>query len=513
MSFASAVAKAFEGHPSTSTELAVPEDACQAWALRTQADVSSAKQLTREASTLMVRNAAVALDKKYAQTVHSQLKDKMADTTALTFALQDQIRAVESAVRQLWESYGKMQGGHSSKWGPLCVVSRRLEIRDRRPTEEKSNDQFQMDAETERQTLADARQQLMDAMVATKEQMRPLNEVKQEMQEDVLEKRRSYRIDHLCLLDGGHRGDLSITDVAGAPKLTEVLSIEPTSPRNAEPGTGNVNEQLWRSRTQALLAKAARILQETDDRLKLNAEMLADAERMCKKATARTLKSMNENVATLTAQKKSLESELVDVEKMIYDAGMSLDKTSRRLKQHEAPLQTLRRQFLLRQQRTERENIRDPVHEGLEVKLGATKKTVQMLSTQADSTVSLVDDLKGTKQRLQEAARLKTIALRLDISCTKVTQTNVTALFMTAQSSRAPSSPSRPGAMSPIGDSRRGAAARASSADAAAGHHGLGSPGSPLRGGAPPPVHGSDESKWSFAKRSPSADAARFATP
>lgn len=420
----------------------VPQEDQQAWAVRTQADISSAKLLTREASSQVIKNASVVLDKRYAQSVQSQLKFKMADTTTLTDELKDQIRKVDGMLRKLNESSKQLQSEHAKKWGPLCVVSRRLEIRERRPAEERSNDQFQIDLDLEKEALVDARQQLLDSIESTKERIRPLEGMKQELQEDVIEKRRSYHIDHLCLLDAGHRGVLSVGDVVEAPKLAEALNISPPSPRGAVPGTGNSNDEVWKMRTKALISRADRMVQECEQHVKSNSDTAATVDKMCKRAEARTVSSMNKSVADLTSQKKSLESELLEVEKMLSAAGTSFEKTSRRMKQHEAPMQTLRRQFLLRQQRTERENIRDPAHDGLENHLNAMKSTVQTLSSEADGTLNLVEELKAAKQRLTGALQLKTAALRLDMACSKVTLKSVAAYFMAATQTSAARAPS-----------------------------------------------------------------------
>merc|ERR1712096_578671 len=93
------------------------------------------------------------------------------------------------------------------------------------------------------------------------------------------------------------------------------------------------------------------------------------------------------------------------------------------------PLQTLSRQFSLRQLRVERENIRDPVHDKLVVQLDATKRSVYDLSTRVDGTQNLVQELKATKARLQEALQLKTMSLRLDQACLRVTLKSVAGYF------------------------------------------------------------------------------------
>jgi len=156
------------------------------------------------------------------------------------------------------------------------------------------------------------------------------------------------------------------------------------------------------------------------------------AERECQRANKKTVAAMNRSVVVKRAQKKQLEEHVDDVEKMIFAGQLSLERTERKLKQHENPLQVLSRQFSLRQMRREGENIRDPVHEKLVDHLDAVKQSVHHLSTRVDGTQSVVQELKATRVQLHEALQLKTMALRLDMACTKIALKNVAGHFFAA---------------------------------------------------------------------------------
>merc|ERR1719272_468667 len=91
------------------------------------------------------------------------------------------------------------------KQAPLCICKRRLDLRSRRAPQELVRDSFQQAVEAEELALVVARESLGELLQSTRELLPSLEEVKKELQEDLLEKRRCGRIDHLCLLDASQR--------------------------------------------------------------------------------------------------------------------------------------------------------------------------------------------------------------------------------------------------------------------------------------------------------------------
>jgi len=165
--------------------------------------------------------------------------------------------------------------------------------------------------------------------------------VKKELQEDLLEKRRSGRIDHLCLLDASQRpGHLSTEDYVAAPTLNEVMTAEvPYSPGDAAPGTGRINEDQRLELTKVIIQKAVRLAGEAQMRCSMNKSQIDVFGQDCAKASRRTEVCMKKSVAALTVQKKVLEEHLVDVDKMIFTGQLSLSRTERKLRRNENPLQ------------------------------------------------------------------------------------------------------------------------------------------------------------------------------
>lgn len=400
---------------------------------RTQAQLSCARTLAKEAESQMAQNAAFSMDTKHAEIVMGKLKAKLANTKELTKALQDQVAKVDDASRKLKASEEKVQRAAADKQAYLCVCKRRLELRAQRPEQEMVRDPFQEAIEVEEQALALARQELVEQLQLTKDHRPGLLDVKQEMLDDCLEKRRGGRIDHLCLLDSGHRPVLTTGDCVAAPTMAEVMEAgPPLSPGNAGPGTGKFNELQRKDMTKAIILKSQSLMLAAEEQCKRNQAQIEASARECLRANHKTTATMNRSVASKKAQKKQLEEHLEDVDRMIFAGQLSLEKTERKLKQHENPLQVLSRQFSLRQTRVERENIRDPVHEKLLVQLESVKNSANHLSTRVDGTQSVVQELKATRVQLQEALHLKTLALRLDMACAKVALKNVAGHFFAA---------------------------------------------------------------------------------
>jgi len=414
-------------------DLMVPEDA-GSWLLRTQSQLNVAQALNREIEVTVAQNANVDLDQigtRHARVVRGLLKEKITNTTQLMKSLQDETKKCDGAVRMLRECDLQLSRAAALKQAPLCICKRRLDLRSRRAPQELVRDSFQQAVEAEELALVVARESLGELLQSTRELLPSLEEVKKELQEDLLEKRRSGRIDHLCLLDASQRpGHLSTEDYLAAPTLNEVMTAEvPYSPGDAAPGTARINEDQRLELTKVIIQKAVRLAGEAQMRCSMNKSQIDIFAQDCAKASRRTEVCMKKSVAALTVQKKVLEEHLVDVDKMIFTGQLSLSRTERKLRRNENPLQSVDRQFSLRQRRVERENIRDPVHDQLLEHLEAVKRNVYDLSSRVDGTQSLVEELKMTKLRLQDFLQLKTMSLRLELACTRVSQKNVAGYF------------------------------------------------------------------------------------
>merc|ERR1712151_426035 len=71
--------------------------------------------------------------------------------------------------------------------------------------------------------------------------------------------------------------------------------------------------------------------------------------------------------------------------------------------------------------RSDSEHIRDGVTDDMEGHLDEVKKNVKVLTDKWQATKNILDHLKASKQQMTEDLRCKSIALKIDDSCRKVT--------------------------------------------------------------------------------------------
>lgn len=403
-----------------------------------QEKLSRSEALAKEVKHRLNRNSTVeswvAADfPKYAKLVQSELRERLASTTDLAKLLEDQMDAVDRVVSEVGDSMMHLRRAYRQKWAPLCVCRRRIEIRAERPPHEEDRDKWQDSLELEMDVLKEARQELSVRMQASNATLPPLEAVKTEMLEDLHKKRHSYRIDHLCLLDGSTpqrslKADLSVSrpSLCGHEVMSTGQSSVGGTPRSCS-GDAAAARQL---RVQGLVARAASLVEEARRELVANTQCIAATENECSRATSLTTFWMNRHLAELAAQKKPIEAKIVETDDLIQQTRVSAAKLVRKLKQSDAPVQTLNRQFSLRQQRVEDQQVRDRVQEKMEEHLDVVRKNSQALASQKDETVDLVKALRETKRELQEALAHKAATLRVEMACAKVTHKAAVSYYL-----------------------------------------------------------------------------------
>merc|ERR1719169_288703 len=112
--------------------------------------------------------------------------------------------------------------------------------------------------------------------------------------------------------------------------------------------------------------------------------------RECSRANAATCFCMDRANHGTEHLKQELEAHIKQVDKTIAEVERSLVKTKKKLDSHTAPLRALNKQFVLRDRRTDRENIRDPVTEDMESHLDSVKKSVSVLTKKWQSTKNIL---------------------------------------------------------------------------------------------------------------------------
>merc|ERR1719171_906987 len=395
------------------------------WHENTMNRLSLANALIRDAQFQTSKNERAQSDSARRHddmqgNVAKVIKAKITVTQDLCKALEDRIDSIEDSIRQTGECLFQLHRAHRSKWAPLNVCERRLELRDGRPLQELVRDHFQEALEHERQTLIEARQELSDQIQGTKEMLTALEAMKQELIDDLQHKRQAIRIDRGCLQPDKPHG--KEPDRFFLPALPEVTNYSlPPSPKDTERGSGENHEANRQIDTKTFISRAVRLEEQAMRLCNENDAAMLHSKRECSRANAATCVAMDRKGQDVDKLRRQLEHAIKETDSTIEEAERSLAKTKKKLDSHEQPLRCLNKQFALRDRRTDREHIRDAVTDEMESHLDAVKKSVKVLTAKWQSTKNILDHLKASKQQMVEDLKCKTIAWKIDDSCRKVT--------------------------------------------------------------------------------------------
>lgn len=413
------------------------------WVQQTTEKLNHARNLTKQAVRSIVESSVVHSEaQKYnghTSVVNQTFKKKISRTEDLCKALEDRIESVEDTIRQAGECLFQLQRAHRCKWAPLNVCERRLELRENRPLQEQVLDHCQEALERERSVLMGARASLQEHIERMKEMLVGLDRCNQELREDLQHKRHGLRIDRSCI---SPRGSAPLRSTSGSGKLGSTCSSvrggaserlvlpllqempfysQPSSPKGAEPGTGHQQEEQRQETTRQLIS---RVVKAEEDAMRLLNEgdaLMMGTRRDCAKATQQAQVELARRVDETQTLKRQLEAQIQETEEAIAQTDLSRLKTQKALESHDRPLRALDKQFAMRGKRTSREGIRDPVHDEMEGHLDSLKLSVKSLVTKFQASQELLEQLRASKQQLQEDYRLKIQAQKIDDACLKVT--------------------------------------------------------------------------------------------
>lgn len=398
------------------------------WEQNTIESLNQAKALTKHALQSLLDNETTHGRTKrqlHANkiTVSHTIKKKMGVTEDLIKALDDRMESMDDTMRQVGECLFQLQRAFRSKWSVLNVCERRLQLRDARPQQELVRDACQEALEQERTTLIESRQELAEQADSMKEMLITLDKMKTELHEDMQHKRHGLRIDRSCLdpkkpmsaRPGQH-------DRLVLPSVQEAVHYGgPPSPKSMEPGTGQQHEEERQGNTKELIVKAVRCEEDAIRLCNESDAAMIHTKRECSRASASAQAAMAQRIEETLSFKKKLEAQIRETDEALAKSEVSLAKTKKKIEAHDKPLRALETQFSLRTARTDREDIRDPVQDELEGHLGTVKSNLKALTDKWHATRDIIDQLRATKQRLQEDHRCKSAAQKIDDACVRVT--------------------------------------------------------------------------------------------
>jgi hypothetical protein len=396
------------------------------WEANTHDHLNHAKMLIQKASVHHQENdrhihSSHKRGKSQSGAVHTMIKKKMSITNDLIKALEDRHESVEDTIRQVGECLFQLQRAHRSKWAPLNVCERRLELRDTRPLQELVRDHTQEALEHERQTLIESRQELSDQVASCKAALIDLDKLKMDVIEDLSHKRHGLRIDRTCLNPTKPVG-ASQQDRIVLPALGEVANYAmPPSPKDSVAGSGPQHEESRQLDTKSLLQKAVRMEEEAMKLCNESDAIMLQTKRECQRASTQAQTSIARRADETDDLKRKLEAQMREIDEAIAQTEMSMGRTKKKLENQEMPLKALDTQFSLRGGRTAPEGIRDVVQEEMEGHLETVKKNVKILTAKFQNTKSLLENLKESRAQLTEDYRNKLLALKIEDACLKVT--------------------------------------------------------------------------------------------
>lgn len=413
--------------PDWPSGIGVKPDNQHMWENKSASNMNQAKALIRQAQQHHQENQkhihqSHHRHKNTSGTVHGTIKKKIQMSNDLIKALEDRHESIEDTIRQVGECLFQLQRAHRSKWAPLNVCERRLELREGRPLQELIRDHTQEALEHERQTLIEARQELTDQSNACKEMLVALDKLKNNVIEDLGHKRHALRIDRQCLHPVYKPHMSTHADRIVLPQLSEVASYSlPPSPGDTERGTGHHHEENRQTDTKGLITRAVKMEEDAMRLCNESDAVMLHTKRECERAGQQAQTSLAKRADETDELKRKLESHMRELDEALGQTKTSLNNTKKKLEFHEMPLKALDKQFALRNQRTSREGIRDHVHEELEGQLESVKRSVKTLTNKFTNTKNLLEQMQASRNTLDEDYRCKLAALKIDDMCLKVT--------------------------------------------------------------------------------------------
>lgn len=392
----------------------------QEWEANTVDHLNHAKMLIQKAQAHHADNDRTVhvsgrKGKHQSGAVFTMIKKKMSMTNDLIKALEDRHESIEDTIRQVGECLFQVQRAHRSKWAPLNVCERRLELRDTRPLQELVRDHTQEALEHERQTLIESRQELNDQIAACKDGLLQLDKLKAEVVEDLSQKRHGLRVDRTCLSPSTTKTKSQERTVL--PQLGEVSNY------SLPPKEGSVTDENAKSSdTKALIHKAVKM---EEDAMKLCNEsdaVMLQTKRECQRASSQSQASLARRAEETDVLKRQVEVQMREIDEAIAQTEMSLGRTKKKLETQETPLKALNSQISMwGDQKSSNTGTKDPVYEEMEAHLESVKKNVKQLQTKYNNTKTLLEHLKESQQHLREDYRCKLLALKIEDACLKVT--------------------------------------------------------------------------------------------
>jgi hypothetical protein len=250
--------------------------------------------------------------------------------------------------------------------------------------------------------------------------------VKADLLKELSHKRHGFRIDRSCLSARQQKniGKYPMEDRERVvlPNVNQVIHYElPPTPKDTTRGTGDEHEAGRAEDTKQMLQRAVKVEEDAMRLCNESDAVMLHTKRECTRATTISQNSLSNRVRELNEFRARLEAQLVETDLAIQATNQGMKKTQKRVQAHEVPLRMLDKQFDLRNSKVAREHIRDPVTDELEQHLEGVKKNVKSLNEKYKQNKDILSQLQASRALMAEDFRCKTLAVKIDDACIKVT--------------------------------------------------------------------------------------------
>lgn len=308
--------------------------------------------------------------------VVAQLKRNMAETEPHFQASQQMIAVIEECVPKVNQCLIDTRHFHLSLGSnALDVCERRLELRGKRPFDEKIEDQFQLDLKIEKEIILQGRKELALLVNKVVHWQSALEACKRYLVEDLGHKRQAFRMAQVSMHECRHKEHSLVSRPRSAGRPNSARYRRQNDPAVASVFLQERFDVDVEQMMQTVRSVESEALNSCQECAQKRLQILDDVEA----ATAKTEESMRSSILRLSQLKSALSQQIVETKEAIKSAEVVLKRAS--FKQDVSS---------------------DPEH------------------MKWQGAVDAIDDLKWSEEQLRSDLKLKILALRMDEMCSKV---------------------------------------------------------------------------------------------
>jgi hypothetical protein len=301
------------------------------------------------------------------------------------------------------------------KKAPMALVARRMEERQKRPLREHVRDQVEIALEEEQNTLADAQKKLTNSIVMTKNMINLLKEKLEDLRADIESKMQALSVDELCLRTT-HRSWIATADSC-TPTSRVSTGARLTGAQSAATQLSQRNEIKRTRETKSHDTHARKHEEASADLREENQLIVQRSSKASKDAKAKTEKCLQERVSEMRQMKKRLEIQLKTTEQKADSTQATSNETQYSIHQIQEPIALTATHTSWRKQRSQNEQIIDPVEKQLEHQKLKLMSASEELRGHRHTERRLITALGEQIERLREDLREKNHALSIDVAC------------------------------------------------------------------------------------------------